>query len=208
MYNRDGGRDAAPVSKIEEGFLNTETPNTEIANTDTQKAALDAALESGVTFAVIVNAPGILHRLGLKKTRREFHIKPLYLGSLVRISRKLLELEPVKFITDRGELGAMESAMTAMSTNMDGFVYILAAAIHNRESEPPRELQKFLRDNITPRDAARLLGLVLSMLGVSDFLACMASVNALNLSGKNITGAETQTEPTQTSSTSGQRAEA
>lgn len=139
---------------------------------------MKAILEDGVDFTVTVNRPK-----WWRAKERKFIIKPLYLGTLARISKKLLEMSPTSFDTSRLELGALDAAIKGMSLNMNHFVYILAAAVHNQESEPPKSLQKFFMENLTPSEARTLLGLVISMLGVTDFLASMASMNALSLVG-------------------------
>ncbi|MCK9328056.1 MAG: hypothetical protein M0P69_21350 [Bacteroidales bacterium] len=145
--------------------------------------ALGAILEEGVDFTVTVNRPGILHRMQIRPRTRTFVIRPLVLGTLVRISKTLSSMDVISLDGARSEAGIFSAAIDGMNRNMDGLVDVLAAAIHNRESNPPERLRRFLRENLTPKEATALLGIVLGQMGVSDFLGFMVSVNALAITG-------------------------
>ena len=149
--------------------------------------ALGAILEEGVDFTVTVNRPGILHRVRILPKARVFSIRPLVLGTLVRVSKILSGMDVISLDGACSEAGAFSAAIDGMNRNMDGLVDVLATAIHNRESNPPASLRRFLRANLTPKEATQLLGIALGQMGVSDFLGFMASVNALSVTGAKTT---------------------
>lgn len=147
----------------------------------TEKKALEAILEEGVDFRVTVNDPGWLHCMGILPRARVFTIRPLKLGTLLRISKCIAEM-------DDDQKGEREGTMLGFTlesavSHTESLVAIIALAVTNSESRPSVRLERFLRENLTPKEALKILGVVLQQMEVRDFLGCMASVSALRMTG-------------------------
>jgi len=144
---------------------------------ETKGKALDSILEEGVDFSVSVTNPGFLHRIGLLKTKRTFVIKPIRLGTLVRISKILLSID--------GEIETKESVLSAsvkrMAAHAEQFAEIAALAVTNDEKPPSRRQIRFLLHNLSVRELLTLIQLVIRQMDVSNFLLCIVSVKGMSL---------------------------
>jgi len=157
--------------------------------------AIDTILEKGVDFTITVANQNLLHRLGILRTERRFIIYPLKLGTLVKISRILAEIDPeqLKLLKDTKDGGFLQQGLTIIVDNKNRMLSVIAYGLTSKRKEPSQSLIKFLDDNLTPKELLKLLIIVISQMGVADFLASMVSVTGLDL-------LETQgKEPIQTS---------
>lgn len=144
-----------------------------------QQNSIDAILEKGVDFTVTVAKPTILHRLGLLRKERRFVIKPLHPGTLLRISRLILDMD-IDVLRDAGD-DLFSKGVLSIDKHMDTMVKIIAHAIENAENEPSHRLMKYLRENLTVSEMLKIIILVTRQMDVKDFLACMVSIRNLNL---------------------------
>ena len=147
----------------------------------TQQNAFDAILEKGVDFEVVVAHPNLLHRLGILPKVRKFIIEPLYLGSLLKITKLILDIDTDVLKDAEGNLHGI--GIESIVRHKDAMVKVVAYAIENRDGEPPGRLIRFLDRNLTPRELLRLLMLVVQQMEVRDFLACMVSIKQTSLTG-------------------------
>ncbi len=155
--------------------------NNSKATAATQQRAYDAILEKGVDFDVELARPNWLHRIGLLPKVRKFVIKPLYLGTLFRVTKLILEIDTDVLKEADGNLHAI--GVESIARHKDGLVRIVALAVTNGDREPPKRLVRFLDRNLTPKDLLRLVMLVVQQMEVRDFLACMVSIRQISLSG-------------------------
>jgi len=141
-----------------------------------EKKVADAMLEESFDFEVTVNAPGFLHKLGLLPKSRVFSIKPLCLGSLVRISKILMDIE--KFDLTRP---LMEIAPEQIVKHAKSLAEIIAIAVTNSPAPPSYGLVCFLYDNLTAAELFEVIERVKKQMDVADFLASIVSAKGMNV---------------------------
>jgi len=148
-----------------------------------QEKTINAILQEGVDFYITVNKPGLLHKLKIKPVKREFVIYPLTLGTLLKISKIVAGIKPVKEDELKSrERSYLDIGAEAIVANKDDLINILAIAIVNRKKEPSRELVRFLADNVTPNELFELLKIVIRQMNVMDFMNSIISVKGMSLS--------------------------
>lgn len=175
-------------------------------NNDIAKRAAAAITEDGIDFTVVDPHPSIIDRIRhwtlRGPVRHRFVIKPITLGTLVRISRLLLS------ITDEDPTrSALDYATSSIVANKDVLVEIAALAITNTEAMPPRSLNRLLDRSLTGPELRTLMDATIAQMGILDFFGCMVSVKGMNVLTKAKTATqapETSGEPSEASkSTSG-----
>src|SRR6059058_3473634 len=79
---------------------------------------------------------------------KKFTIKPICLGTLIKISEQLLSIDIDSEQNDNIMI-LSQKLMIAHSTTL---AYVVALAIVNRKKEPPQSLVEFLQYNITAQE--------------------------------------------------------
>jgi hypothetical protein len=145
---------------------------TEVANT---------LLEKSVTIEVDILNPGwfekFLIKRGWKKPKRTFIIKPLCLGSLIKISKLILEID----VSIIGEKNYQEVGYKLMKGYSHVLAEIVAIAIINAKTDPPKELTSFLLHNLSAKELLSISMLVLKQLDTSSFIASIISIRGVNI---------------------------
>ena len=143
--------------------------------------AVDAILEKGVDFKITMSDPSLLcrllQRLKILPIEKIFIIKPIRLGTLLKIAKILETIEPESLEVLKNEKadGIFGVGIKSIIENKDKIVLIVAHAIDRKKAKPPRSLIKFLDENLTPKELFKILTLVIRQMDVTDFLACMVS---------------------------------
>jgi len=151
--------------------------------------AIDSILEKGVDFEITVSKTNILHKLNLIPIKRKFVIYPIRMGTLLKISKILLDLDTKELLgvmKDEGnnkgkEVNILDLGAKNIVENKDKLIKMIAYGIVNSEKEPSRRLIKFLNENLTAKEGLKVLTLVIQQMDVSPFLASLASLKGMNL---------------------------
>jgi hypothetical protein len=145
---------------------------TEVANT---------LLEKSVTIEVDILNPGwfekFLIKLKIIPAKRKLQIKPLSLGTIIKISNELLGVE----INNVEEQNFLRACYTALQQNGHKLAVILAIALIGSKSDPPDKLIKFLSDNLTPAELFKIVSIIVSKMDVGNFYHSMVLISGVNL---------------------------
>ena len=119
----------------------------------------------------------LCQRLGWLPVKRKLTIRPITLGSLVKISALLLEID-IKTIDTANIL---LTNYRLINEHMDRAVTIVAIAVHNQRQDPPASLVRFIRDNFTARELSATVNIVLRQMDLSSFMNTIISVRGLTV---------------------------
>ncbi|HEV7333240.1 MAG TPA: hypothetical protein VGN63_19550 [Flavisolibacter sp.] len=170
----------------------------------TLEHAADSLLHEGVTITVDVKPvdkiESALQRIGWMPKKRSFTIKPLVLGSLVRISKLMLSIDKDAInkdsIQDRFKL--FNTNYELMEKHSRQIAEVIAVAVTNTKAAPSRETVEFFLYNLTPQDLMRVLTIVLQQIDVESFTASIISMRGLSVIETN-----PQTDQTEKNKASG-----
>jgi len=142
------------------------------------KEAVDTVLQEGIDFFVDVDRPGYLRRVGILPKSYKFEIYPLYLGTLAKISKIMVDMEFAEKVTaDTFQTTGIET----MAKHTTDLLNVVALAIHNKESKPPKRISKILRKHATPTELLALITFVVTQMDVQDFMKSIISVKGMSL---------------------------
>ena len=152
---------------------------------EVRKDAIDSILEKGVDFTITVQNKNILNKLHLKPTERKFVIYPIKMGSLLKISKILLDLDTEELEgvmkSEGKEVNILDLGAKNIIENKDKLIMMIAYGIVNSEKEPPKSLIRFLNENLTAKEGLKVMTLVIQQMDVSPFLASLVSLKGMNL---------------------------
>jgi len=164
------------------------------------KREIESFLQSGKQIEVAVRRPNILHKIGILRRVREFIIYPITLGTLLRISELLSDVDPEDFkgMLEIVEKGKDERAFRIGIESIKKYVWIIARviayAVTNSKNQPDKKIVRFLEKNLDVIEALKILNVIVQQMQVKDFLALMVSVSGLNLMGAGSISGESPEE--------------
>jgi len=174
-----------PKNKVKVKVLQKVKEKIEVNPTKVKQDAIDSILEKGVDFTITVQNKNILNKLHLKPTERKFVIYPIKMGTLLKISEILLDLDTEELEgvmkDNKKEVNILDLGAKNIIENKDKLIMMIAYGITNSEKDPPKSLIRFLNENLTTKEGLRLMTLVVQQMDVSPFLASLASVKGMNL---------------------------
>lgn len=149
----------------------------------------DAILQTGVTITVDVQArtwyERLLQKWKLQKSKRVFVVKPLVLGSLVRISKLLLSIDnsllTKELLDEKQKFQLLNVNYDLMQKHSEAMARIMAIAVTNSKAEPSEQLVNFFLYNLTPAELRKVFGVVVMQLDVVGFTSSIISVRGLNV---------------------------
>lgn len=148
---------------------------------DILQKTTDTLLDRAVTFTVSVEPKNKLHRLlqhwKIKPKVRTFMIQPLNFGTMIKISRVLLDIDVSVF----RQTNALDAVYKVLDTNGDKIASIVAMAFVNRKRDPDASLIEFIKDNFTSKELLQALMIVLNQMDVTSFMSSIVSMRGLNL---------------------------
>jgi hypothetical protein len=140
----------------------------------------DTVIAKAIEFEITIQPRNWLHRWlqekNLRPTKKRFSIRPIVLGSLLRISKLLLTVD-----TRNLQKISLDVFHRFVDGNVETCIEVLAIAVHNCRTEPPRSLKNLLRDNVTPAELAKLLQLVLHQMDLRNFTNAIISIRGLSV---------------------------
>ncbi|MFA7218074.1 MAG: hypothetical protein WC057_05685 [Dehalococcoidales bacterium] len=164
-----------------------ETESTD--TTSTIRNTIDSVLEKGVDFTIKVQKQNILHKLHILPTERQFVIYPLNMGTVLKISEILFDIntdeldEPLNNPDKEKDkqFNFLEAGVNQIIENKDKVIKIIAYGITNSKKEPSRQLVNFLDNNLNAKEGLKLVTLIVQQMNVSPFLASLVSLKGMNL---------------------------
>jgi len=142
------------------------------------KNVADTILQEGIDFYVDLNRLNILHRIGLRPKSVKYIIKPLYLGTLIRISKLMVDISlPEKIKQEDWNMKGIEM----ISKHSELLVDVLALAIHNRPGQPSNKTKRTILNNCTPEEIYAILTFVLHQMDVANFMKSIISIKGMSL---------------------------
>ena len=154
-------------------------------NNNIKKETIDTIFEEGTEFYITIDNPNILHKLHLLPKKRKFVIYPMKLGSLLKISKELIDInaEELENIKEDDTTDLFDIGLKNIIENKNKMVKIVSYGIINKNREPPKRLLKFLDNNLSAKELLRIIILIVQKMDVSDFLACIVSMKRISLLG-------------------------
>ena len=154
-------------------------------NNKIRQDAIDSILEKGVDFTIIVQNKNILHELNLIPSKRKFVIYPIKMGTLLKISKILLDLDTDELVgamkSEGKEINLLDLGAKNIIENKDKLIKMIAYGIVNSEKEPSKNLIRFLNENLTAKEGFRLMTVIVQQMDVNPFLASLVSIKGMNL---------------------------
>lgn len=147
----------------------------------------DTTLEAPQVITVDVNPVNKLHaylqKWGIAKKKRAFTLKPIYLGTLVKISKILLSID-IKLPGDQENNKAgklLDANYHAITEHSESMATIIALAIQNDKRPVSKRLVQFILNNFSSKEVLAVLSLVLHQMDLTSFMSSIISVRGLNV---------------------------
>ncbi len=109
---------------------------------------------------------------------KTFEVRPLTLGSIIRISKLLLDISPELFSVNAGLVNV---AHQVSSKHGRMLAEVTAIAFTNTEEPPSKGLIDQIEYNVTPVDLLRIFNVVLQQMDISNFMSSIISIRGINL---------------------------
>jgi len=135
------------------------------------------------TFTILVDAKpsnkieSILMSLGLKSRKRRFEIKPMSLGTKIRFSKYVSSID----LAATSDMNIIEATNFICANHMENIVNALASIIHNKDTEPPESLKKFILDNFTTNELSQIVLMAKENQNVEVFINSIISMTGVSL---------------------------
>ncbi|MBC9913188.1 hypothetical protein [Chitinophaga varians] len=117
-------------------------------------------------------------RMRILPATKRFEIRPATLGTMIRISQLLLEIDPNIF---KSEGTALDSNYQLYGAHGDNIARVVAAAIENREAVPSEKLVAFIKNNLSASELMAVIKIVLQQLNVMGFMSTIISLRGMSL---------------------------
>ena len=143
-----------------------------------RKDVANAILQEGVDFHIDYNNPNILRRKGLLPKSKKYVLKPLVMGTLIRISEIMVDMEFTEKVTNEK---FTEQGIQMMAEHTEKLIEIIALAIKNTEDKPSWQLKRLIRKNATVTDLLSLITVVVSQMDVGNFMKSIISIKGVSL---------------------------
>lgn len=154
-------------------------------NNQIRQDAIDSILEKGVDFTITIQNKNILNKLNLTPSKRKFVIFPIKMGTLLKISKILLDLDTDELVgamkNEDKEINLLDLGAKNIIENKDKMIKMIAYGIVNSEKEPSKNLIKFLNENLTAKEGLKLMTVIVQQMDVNPFLASLVSIKGMNL---------------------------
>lgn len=111
------------------------------------------------------------------RVTREFEIKPLTLGSLIRISKIILDIDPDLFNQER----VLEAIYEAIDEHGPELARVVAIAFTNSRREPAESLVSFIQESITTKQLREVITVIIMQMDVRSFMTSIVSIRGINL---------------------------
>lgn len=163
--------------------------NTELKMKETLEKVSDAILEQPMTITVDVIPQNWyqtkLQQWGITAKQRVYQLRPLTLGTLIRISRILLGINMA--LPDRDRI--LEVNYETIDKHGEKLAKIIALAIRNNRQEADKGLIRFILQNFSSKEMFGVLGLVVQQMDLTSFMSSIISIKGMNVLAEKSAGA-------------------
>lgn len=145
------------------------------------KQEADALIQEPITLTIDIPAKNRVHKLLQQKkilpVKKVFQVRPLVLGSLIRISKLLADIDVAKIDKEK----FAEVSFELMQGHSETMAKIAAIAVTNEKKEPSKALVNFFLYQLTAKELFSVVQIVLKQMDVQSFLLGIISVRNLNV---------------------------
>lgn len=111
------------------------------------------------------------------RVTRDFEIRPLTLGSLIRISKIILDIDPDILKQD----SVLQAVYKIADQHARQLARVVAIAFTNTKAEPPESLVDFIEDNISVKQLREVIQVIIIKMDVTSFISSIVSIRGINL---------------------------
>lgn len=147
---------------------------------DVLKKTADAILQEPINVSFhrkVTGYKAILALIGLYKTKVEYSITPLSLGTSMRISRELLTIPEDVFNADK----FLTSGYNAFDKHAEVVANCVALSIANNKKGPSNRLKSELLENLTPGEVLTVFKAVFAQMDLQVFMTTIISIRGTNI---------------------------
>jgi hypothetical protein len=168
---------------------------------DIAEKTVKAIMQEPIEVRVTINRLNLLHRIGILKKERKFILRPLYLGTLLRISKVVFDIKDIQEEGELKDINLVAKALEMALMNTDKLIDVIALAITNNKILPDKKLKKFLMENLDAQQAFQLVTMISAQINVLSFINSIILIKRVSLinQGEIIAPGESQEESKNTS---------
>lgn len=141
-------------------------------------AVADTVIEKATRVEVEIYNPRwwekMAIRLRLMKSKRIFYIKPATLGTMIRVSQLLLNVDLSHY--QSGSDTVLSATYKVLEKHGDVISEAFAVAVANSKAGPSSRLIAFMKHNLTAKDLAVVSNVILSHLNIVPFMNTIISM--------------------------------
>lgn len=152
-----------------------------------------AVLEEPVYLDVDITPKNRIHAWAQKNgwlpAKKEFKLRPLNLGTMVRISQLLMSIDISDFQKKESEKGGsvfedagsfLEANFKTLAASGETMARMIAAALHNNQSEVPEKLVKMVLQEFNSKELLSTVSIIVERMDVANFMSSIISIRRLN----------------------------
>ncbi len=141
----------------------------------------DTLVEKPVTLKVDILHPSsyekLLFKIRKKELARTFHVKPLSLASMVKVSKLFLgfdmsSLDKENLLTGNYKLIVEHARSMARA---------IAISVVNNKDDPPESLVEFFYNNLSAAELSKVVAIIIKQCRVQDFMISIISISGINI---------------------------
>lgn len=144
----------------------------------TLKKVVDAAVQEPIGFRIHIKPKNKFHRWlqskGIVPATKHFEISPLSLGTCMRISKILVDVQMMN-------RGTMDEIIASFQNNSERLAEIVAIAVVNSKTLPSQKLVHFFLYKLSPDELKSLVEIVIDQMKLEAFMITIVSVKGLNV---------------------------
>lgn len=128
-----------------------------------------------------------------KKTtvKKEFQLKPLCIGSLVRISKLTLDIDPE--LINKGK-SMLDMAYVSANEHGRSLAKIVAIALTNSREDPSEKLVDLIEGNVSATQLLQIYLEIIKQMDVTAFMTSIVSIRGINLLERKTNPAEQRSQ--------------
>lgn len=162
----------------------------ELQEKELLEAVANTTTDEPVLITVDIVPTSALHAFLQKKKllpkQRTFQLSAIKMGSLIRISKLLLEIDVSVF--DFSNI--MESNYKAIVQHSERLAECVAIALQNGRVAPSKKLTAFILRNFSTKEMLGVLAIVVKQMDLTSFMSSIISVKGMNILENRIVSAE------------------
>jgi PDZ domain-containing secreted protein len=157
---------------------------------------VNAFFQEPVLVTITVNKITWLHLLHILPKKRKFIIKPIVLGTLLRISKEVYAITDPGDTSELKDINLVAKTLEIALSDTEHLINVLAFVITNSKKMPSQRLKNFLRENLDTNESFKLITVMVGQLNVMSFINSITLIKRVSLlnKGEIIAPGESQEE--------------